>query len=223
MQTTEYSRKVAQAHRASKLRISRKSLTHKVLFAWFEMAKSTRRLMNETPSETYLLSLLMLSNIAFFLSWTLKAVIVPHGGGVSLISMEIGGLFVVAIVLRTGAMYLFSMILAAVCRIFGGTGSWETTRLAVFWGALVAAPFGVAAAVLTVTFSNLAVHYPIFGAGWISMPPYWFGALPFVWFISVGVAKVQGFSKTSPLFLSMSVVALVALMGAMYFHARGMI
>lgn len=218
-----------QAHVGRKLRhngklyISRNTLTHKVLFAWFYMARSTHRLINQSPSEMYLLSLLMLSNLAFFLSWTMKAVIVPNSAGVSLISSEIGALFLLSMVLRTGAMYVFAMVLATICHFFGGTGSFENTRLAVFWGAFVTAPFGIAAAVLSVMFTNLALHFPIFNASWISMPPYWIGTLPFVWFISVAVARAQGFRQTSPLFLSMSVVALVALMAGMYFRARGMI
>ena len=218
-----------QTHVGRKLRqngkpyFSRNTLTHKVLFAWFYMAKSTQRLINQSPSELYLLSLLMLSNIAFFLSWTMKAVIVPNSAGISLVSTGIGALFLLSMVVRTCAMYVFAMVPAAVCHFFGGTGSFENTRLAVFWGAFVTAPFGIAAAVLSVIFTNLSLYFPIFKASWISMPPYWIGTLPFVWFISVAVARTQGFSRTSPLFLSMSVVALVGLMAAMYFHARGMI
>jgi len=185
--------------------------------------QSTRQLQRHAPSESYLLGLLMLSNLAFFLSWTLKAVIVPNSAGVDLISMEIGMLLLLSLIVRTGSMYFFAMFLAGMCRIFGGTGTYENTRLAVFWGAFVSAPIGVVAAIMAVTFNNLALYFPIFGAPWIALPPYWIGTLPFVWFISAGVAKVHGFKKVSPLFLSMSVVALVALMAAMYFHARGMI
>jgi len=206
-----------------RLGIGRDTLTHKVMFAWFDMPKSTRKLITSKPSEGYLLFLLLLTDMAFFLSWTLKAVVVPHEGGISLISMEIGLLFAVALIGRTAAMYFFAMVVGAVCRIFGGRGTWRNTRIAVFWGAFVTAPFGVAAALLSVLYTNLEVYYPIFGANWISMPPYWFGLVPFVWYISVAVAKAHGFRKVSPIFMSMSVVALVALIAGMYFHARGMI
>lgn len=203
--------------------INRDTLTHKMLYAWFHMAKSTQRLINDNPGERYMLILLMLSNLGFFMSWTMKAVIVPNEAGTALVSAQIGFLFFSAIVLRTGVLYLFAMVLAAMCRIFGGQGSWEDTRTAVFWGAFVTMPMGIAAAILSVLFTNLAIYFPIFNAPWIAVPPYWAGTIPFVWYVSAGVAKVHGFSRTSPLFLSMSVVALVAFMGAMYFHAIGMI
>jgi hypothetical protein len=198
-------------------------MTHRVLFAWFNMSKSTRKLITEKPGEGHLLFLLLWSNLAFFASWTMKAVIVPHETGVNLISFEIGLLLLIALIGRTFAMYLFAMLVGAICRIFGGRGTWRNTRIAVFWGAFVAAPFGVLAALLSVLFTNLEVNYPIFGHVWISLPPYWLGLTPFIWYISVGVARAHGFRKVSPIFLSLSVAALVALLAAMYFHARGMI
>ena len=203
--------------------IPRDTLTHRVIHAWFNMSKSTRRLLTERPSESRLLLLLMMSNLAFFFSWTLKAVVVPHAAGVALISTEVGALFLLAVVGRTAAMYLFAMTLGAFCRVIGGRGSWRNTRAAVFWGAFVAAPFGVVAAVVSVLFTNLEVYYPIFGAPWIALPPYWMGLLPFVWYISVAVARAQGFRKVAPVFLGMSVVSLVGLIAAMYFYARGLI
>ena len=203
--------------------IPRDTLTHRVIHAWFNMSKSTRRLLTEKPSEGYLLFILMLSNLAFFMSWTLKAVVVPHSAGVALISAEIGALFLVSVIGRTAVMYVFAMTVGAFCRIIGGRGTWRNTRAAVFWGAFVTAPFGVIAALVSVLFTNLEVYYPIFGAPWLSMPPYWMGVLPFVWYISVGVARAHGFRKTAPVFLAMSVVSLVALIAAMYFYARGLI
>lgn len=203
--------------------ITRDTMTHRVLQAWFNMAKSTRRLINEKPSEARLLYLLLWSDLAFFLSWTLKAVVVPDQTGVSLISVEIGLLFLAAIIGRTAAMYVFAMVAGAAARAFGGRGTWRNTRTAVFWGAFVSAPFGVMAAMMSVLFSNLAVHYPIFDAEWITLPPYYAGLILFVWFISVGVAKAHRFRSVAPIFLVMSVVSLVALLAAMYFRARGMI
>jgi len=200
----------------------RESLTHRVLFAWFSMSKSTLGLIDENPREVDLLFLLLWSDLAFFLSWTMKAVIVPNNKGVSIISLEIGGLLVLALVGRTVGLYLLAMLIGAVARIFGGQGSWRATRIALFWGTFVTAPFGVAAALLSVLFTNLEFYYPIFGASWISIPPYYMGFLPFVWYISVGVARAQGFRKVSPIFLIMSVVSLVAIIGGMYFHAKGL-
>lgn len=201
--------------------IGRDTVTHKVLFAWFNFRKSVRRLIVQRPTEGTLLKLLLWSDLFFFLSWTMKAVIVPNEAGVSLISMEIGALFAASLIVRTGAMYLFAMVAGAICRIFGGRGTWRNTRVAVFWAAFVSAPFGVAAALLTVVFTNLSVYFPIFGADWISLPPYYLGILPFVWFTSVGIAQAHAFRSISLMFMIMSVVSLVGLLAGMYFHARG--
>jgi len=206
-----------------RMRLGEYTLTYQVLFAWFNMSASTRRLITEKPSEIYLLLLLLTTDLAFFMSWSLKAVVVPNSAGVSLISVEIGVLLLIAMVGRTAALYVFAMVLAAICRLCGGRGTWRNTRIAVFWGAFITAPFGILAALLLVLFTNLEASFPIFGADWISMPPYWLGVLPFVWYVSVAVARAQGFRKVSLLFLSMSVVSLVGLIAGMYFHARGMI
>ncbi len=202
---------------------ARNSLTYKVLFAWFNMSASVRGLVKAQPGEGYLLVLLLLSDMAFFLSWTMRAVIVPNDAGVSVISFEIGGLLLLSVFGRTAAMYLFAMLAGAVARIFGGRASWRDTRIAVFWAAFITAPFGVMAAILSVLFTNLELYYPIFGAGWIALPPYYLGVLPFVWYVSLAVARVHGFRKVSPIFLIMSVVSLVAIVGGMYFRARGLI
>ncbi len=220
---------IAQYHRSRPLRPApetgialRRTLTGRVIHAWFHMSQSTRRILAEQPGEGYLLFLVLMSDLAFFLSWTMKAVIVPDRGGVGLISTEIGILLVVALLARTVGLYFLAMLLGAVARLAGGRGSWRDTRIAVFWGVFITAPFGVFAALLSVLFTNLAIYYPIFDAPWISQPPYYLGMLPFVWYVSVALARAHGFRKTSPIFLIMSVVSLVAVILGMYFHARGL-
>jgi len=223
MQMLQYDHVTVQQSNSPAVVFARNSLSFRVMNAWYHMSKSTVNLVNRRPSEGYLLLVLFLSNMAFFLSWTMKAVIVPHNTGVNVISTEIGVLLVMSIVGRTIGMYFLAMLVGAIARLLGGRGTWRNTRIAVFWAALVAAPFGVMAAILSVLFTHLEFYYPIFAAPWISMPPYYMGVLPFVWYLSVGVARVHGFRKTSPIFLAMSVVSLVAIVGGMYFHARGLI
>lgn len=203
--------------------IGRGTVTRRVLFAWFNFRKSVRRMIVDRPTEGTLLKMLLWSDLFFFLSWTMKAVIVPNEAGVGLISAEIGVLFVLSMVVRTAAMYLFAMVTGAICRIFGGRGTWRNTRIAVFWAAFVTAPIGVMAACLSVLFNNLALYYPIFGATFIAQPPYYASMLLFVWFVSLGVAKAHGFRSVAPIFMAMSLLSLVTLLGGMYFHARGMI
>lgn len=201
-----------------------KSLTRKVIFAWVNMRLSTGQILAKKPSEEYVFGLLLMSNMVFFLSWTLKGVVVPGAnGGLHLFSIEIALLGLVSFVGRACLMYSFAALIGAACRIMGGTGSWRDTRVAVFWGALVATPFGVLAALMSVVITHLAVAFPIFTADWIYLPLYWLGMVPFLWFISAGVAKVHGFGRSLPLFIPMGTLALVGLITAMYFRAKGLI
>lgn len=208
---------------ASGYRIGSDTLTHKVLFAWWYMRKSTRRLIVEKPSEAYLLSLLLASDLAFFFAYTMKLLVLPNAIPLETLPMTLGSLFGIAIILRTAVMYIFAMVVGAICRLSGGLGTWRNTRIAIFWAAFVTAPFGILAALVSVSVGLLADHYPIFNLNWISLTPYWLGLLPFVWYMSAGVAKAHRFKRTSPLFLVMSIVSLVALIGAMYFRATGVI
>lgn len=188
------------------------------------MRKATRQIIVERPSEQYLLMMLLVSNVAFFMSWAMKAIIVPNEtGGLSLFSIEIGLLFVFSFIGRTSLMYLFAGLVGSVCRVFGGRGTWRNTRIAVFWGAIVAAPFGILAAVASVIITNLGSYFPIFNADWISTPPYWLGMVPFFWFISDAVAKAHGFAKTLPVFIPMTGFALVVMICVMYLRAVGAI
>jgi hypothetical protein len=55
---------------------------------------------------------------------------------------------VVGLFFRPLGLYGAAALMALVCRRLGGRGGWRDTRAAVFWTALVAAPAGVALAVL---------------------------------------------------------------------------
>ncbi|MBV1865006.1 MAG: hypothetical protein KUG74_11315, partial [Rhodobacteraceae bacterium] len=93
-------------------------------------------------------------------------------------------------------------------KLAGGAGTWKETRAGVFWGALVSAPFGLAAALISVGIGALSPSFPALQNDWIALPVYWLGLIPFVWYISAGVAEAHGFRMTSPTFMVMSVVAL---------------
>lgn len=201
--------------------IDHRSMTHHVIYAWWHMRRSTRSLITSRPDEQDLLFMVLMSNLFFFASWALRAVYVPRPESLDMLSVEIGVLFFAVMIGRTAFLYFMAMFLGATLRLLGGRGTWRNTRIAVFWADAVTAPFGVFAAVLTVGFSNLEVYYPIFGADWISLTPYWFGLIPVVWYTSVALAQAHGFSKTAPVFLYMSIGSLVAMLAAMYLRANG--
>ena len=206
-----------------KLVESRNNLGERILDAWRDMRGSTRRLIDEEPGEQRLLFYVLLSDIIFFLSWSLKTVVSPVSGVEDRVPLEIGMWLIAALLLRTTSMYFFSAVLTTGSRFFGGKGGWKETRCGVFWGALVAAPFGLLMAMLTVAMSWLEPYFPVFGQDWIALPPYWISLIPFIWFISQGLAEAQGFVKNSIPFMVMSVLAVAGLVVAIYLKATGVI
>jgi hypothetical protein len=174
-----------------------------------DMRASVRRLLREKPGEARLILYVVASDMVFFLSWSLKTMVSPGNGVAPLVSPDkIGLLMAGALMLRTAVMYLFSLLVFAVARLARGQGSWKETRAAVFWGALVSAPFGLLAALLSVWIGRLSPHLPVLHESWIALPVYWLGLIPFVWYISAGVAEAHRFKMTAPTFMVMSVLAL---------------
>ncbi len=199
------------------------NLGDRIIDSWRDMRGNVRRLINEEPDEHRLLFYVVLSDIIFFLSWSLKTVVAPVSGVKNAVPLEIGAWLIGALMLRTTAMYLFSAALTAGSKLFGGKGDWKATRTGVFWGALVAAPFGFLMAVLTVMLSWFEPVFPILGEEWVSLPPYWISLVPFIWFISQGLAESQGFVRNSVSFMVMSILALAGLVGAVYLKANGIL
>lgn len=195
----------------------------RVFDAWGDMRASTRRLIGENPSEGRLLFYILLSDMVFFLSWSLKAVVAPTLGAKEMLPAEIGIWLIVALFARTAAVYCFSLVLGTAARIAGGQGSWKATRAGVFWGSFVAAPFGLFFALVTVVFASLETSMPFLQNEFISQAPYWLSLIPFVYFISAGVAEAHGFRQTYPVFAAMTFTAMVLWFIALYMRANGVI
>lgn len=200
---------------------ARASMGYRIWDAWRDMRRSTRRLIEENPSEHRLLFYVLLSDIIFFLSWSMKTVVAPVSGVREQVPVEIGVWLIGALLLRTASMYLFSLIVWLAARSTGGQGSWRDTRAGIFWGALVAAPFGFLMAFFTVCMSWLEPLYPILREDWVALPPYWISLVPFLWFISQGVAESNRFQKNAGIFLIMSGLALVAMIVFMTLNFSG--
>ena len=161
--------------------------------------------------------------MVFFLSWALKAVVAPTLGARDMLPAEIGIWLIVALFVRTASVYLFSMVLGLAMRLFGGKGSWKSTRAGVFWGSLVAAPFGLFFAITTVLFASFENQFPILQDSFISQAPYWMSLIPFVYFISAGVAEAHHTKQTYPVFAGMTLVAMVLWFIALYMRVNGII
>lgn len=201
----------------------RNGLTDRVVDAWRDMRGSTRRLIEENPAEGRLLFYVLMSDMVFFLSWSIKTVVAPNGGAADIIPATIGLYLIGALMLRTASMYVLSGALGLAMRLFGGKGSWKDTRTGVFWGALVSAPFGLLAAIVTVMMALFEPLFPVLREPWVALPPYWIGLVPFTWFVSAGVAEAHGFKRASLIFMAMSVLTLAAVVVGMFMRATGMI
>ena len=199
------------------------SLGMRINDAWRDMRASTRRLIDENPSEGRLLFYILLSDMIFFLSWSLKAVVAPTLGAKDMLPAEIGIWLIVALFARTATVYVFSIVLGSLARIFGGKGSWKSTRAGVFWGSLVAAPFGLLFALITVLFATLEPRFPILQDEFVSQAPYWLSLIPFVYVISAGVAEAHHFKQTFPVFAGMTITAMALWFFALYMRANGII
>ncbi|PCJ74769.1 MAG: hypothetical protein COA53_08220 [Rhodobacteraceae bacterium] len=191
--------------------------------AWKDMPASTRRLIAERPSEARLLFFVLLSDLIFFLSFSIKTVVSPTSIAQSALPDDVALLLVVALMLRTGAIYAFSFILGLVLRAFGGTGTLKDTRAGVFWGSFVSAPFEVLAAILTVSMASMENTLPFLSGETLSLAPLWLGLLPYIWFVSAGATAAHGFKKFYPLFATLSLLCIVGMFWALYLRANGVI
>ncbi|MBL4872774.1 MAG: hypothetical protein JKY41_05110 [Rhodobacteraceae bacterium] len=191
--------------------------------AWKDMPASTRRLIAEHPSEARLLFFVLLSDLVFFLSFSIKTVVSPTSIAQSALPDDVALLLVVALMLRTASIYAFSFILALVLRAFGGTGTLKDTRAGVFWGSFVSAPFEVLAAILAVSISSMEGTLPFLSGETFSLAPLWLGLLPYVWFVSAGATAAHGFKRFYPLFATLSLLCIVGMFWALYLRANGVI
>ena len=201
----------------------RSGLTARVVDSWKDMRSSTRRLIEENPTEGRLLFYILLSDMIFFLSWSLKAVVSPSSAAQNMLPAEIGILLVAALFMRTFCVYVFAMVLWAVAKLFGGTGSTRDTRAGVFWGSFAAAPFGLFFALITVLITTLEQTFPMLQGSVISQAPYWLSLIPFVYLISAGVAEAHQFKFTFPMFAGLTVTAMVLWLIALYLRANGLL
>jgi len=199
----------------------RSGIALRVMDSWKNMRLATRRLIDENPTEGRLLFYILLSDMIFFLSWSLKAVVAPSSAAQNILPAEIGILLVAALFMRTFWIYTFSMVLWAIAKVFGGKGSPKETRAGVFWGSFVSAPFGLLFAFVTVFFSSLEHSFPILQDSVISQAPYWLSLIPFVYFISAGVAEAHRFKFTFPMFAGLTATAMVLWVLALFLRATG--
>lgn len=195
------------------------SMGERMLEAWRDMSASTRRLIGERPTEGRILFYVVISDMVFFLSWTMKTVLAPTVAAQGQMPLEMAGYMVVAFLMRTAVLYVFAAGAYAVCAAAGGAGSWRDTRIAVFWATLVSAPFGFLAAILTVGLSMGERSFAALGDPMLALPTYYVGLVPFLWFIAAGLAAAHGWSRIAWPFLVLSAGTVALSLLAVYLSA----
>lgn len=198
-------------------------LIARIFDAWMDMPASTRRLIKERPSEARLFFFVLLSDLIFFLSFSVKTVVSPTSMAESVLPNDVALLLVVALMMRTAIIYTFAIVLGLILRAFGGTGTLKDTRAGVFWGSFVSAPFEILAAILIVVMASLESSMPFLSGETISLTPLWLGLLPYIWFVSAGATSAHGFKRFFPLFAALSLLCIVAMIVALYLRANGVI
>lgn len=193
----------------------------KIWDAWGDMQTSTRRLIKEKPSESRLLFFVLMSDLMFFLSWSIKTIVSPNSIAESALPDNIALLLVGALLLRTGSVYIFAILVGLFLKMLGGTGTLKDTRCGIFWGSFVAAPFGLLAALLAMAMHSMEGVFPFIKNETVGLAPLWLGLLPFVWYVSAGATEAHGFKKVFPLFAGLALLCVVGLLIAMYLQANG--
>lgn len=197
------------------------SMKDRILDAWKDMRASTRRMIEERPSEGRLLFFVLISDLILFLSWGIKTVVSPNSMMLEVLPPNAPLLLIGALMFRTISVYIFAMVVGVILRVFGGKGTFRDTRTGIFWGTFVAAPFELFSAVITFLMAKMEATLPFLGGEMIALAPLWIALLPYVWFVSAGAAEAHGFKKVFPLFLSLSLFSVAMLLGAMYLRATG--
>ncbi len=194
----------------------RPSVSVRIARSFFDMRKTTLELLAERPSEARLLLFVLLSDMIFILSWSLKTLISPTASAAQSMGADIALWLIVAMMLRTTAIYAMALVVGMITKLFGGQASLKDTRTGVFWGVFVAAPIGLLISELAVLINAFEGSFPILSAESIQMMPYWLGLVPFVWFVAKGAAAANRIENAVPIFGVISAIAVALAVAVKY-------
>jgi hypothetical protein len=188
--------------------LERAGLLARIYDSWGDMRASTRRLLDERPTEGRILFFLVISDMIFFLSWTMKTVVSPATGAKEYIPLEIAFWMIGALMIRTFVLYLFSGVVHLVCKFSPSSdATWQHTRAGMFWGSVVAAPFGFASALLTVGLKSAELSFPFLRVEWLVWLIYYCAMVPYVYYIAAGIAETHKFKSLWPILSVITVLA----------------
>lgn len=187
----------------------RPSVTLRVARSFADMKTTTQELISERPSEARLLMLVLISNMIFTLSWALKTLIAPTPAASASMGADVVLWLIVALMLRTTAIYTLALVVGGIAKIFGGKATMAETRVGVIWGVFVSAPIGLAIAIFGLIINEFESSVLILQSTGIQMTPYWLGVIPFIWFVAKGVAAANRIENSAPIFGAIALVIVV--------------
>ncbi len=194
----------------------RPSVTVRLARSFFDMRATTEELLSERPSEARLLMLVLLSDMIFTLSWALKTLIAPTEAATVSMGSDVVLWLIVALMLRTTAIYALALAVGVVVKIFGGKATLFETRVGVIWGVFVAAPIGLIIAEFAVIINQFDGSFAFLQSEGVQMAPYWLGMVPFVWFVSKGAAAANRIDNVVPIFGAIATLAVILIAGIRY-------
>ena len=185
------------------------SIAVRMFRSTFDIAGETRAILGEHPSEMRLLGFALLANLVYSLSWFVKTQVSAEAADVSRTGQDILIYLIVALLMRTALIYALAALIGFAMKGFGGQGSLQDTRAGVFWGALVAAPFGL-------VISQLAVFLQLLHVQNFAALTVWLGMVPFVWYVAKGAAVANRMENSIPLFGVLSALGVVLAFGLQF-------
>ncbi len=194
----------------------RPSVTVRLARSFFDMRATTEELISERPSEARLLMLVILSDMIFILSWTLKTLISPTTAVTASLGADAVLWLLVAVMLRTTGVYALALFVGIIVKILGGKATLLETRIGVIWGVFVAAPIGLIIAEFSVLINNFDGSFALLQSQGVQMTPYWLGMVPFVWFVAKGAAAANRIENAVPVFGTLAALAIILVGGLRY-------
>ena len=194
----------------------RPSVTVRLARSFFDMRATTEELISERPSEARLLMLVLLSDMIFTLSWALKTLIAPTQAATTSMGSDVVLWLMVALMLRTTAIYSLALVVGVVVKLFGGKATLHETRVGVIWGVFVAAPICLIISEFAVVINQFDGSLAFLQNQGVQMTPYWLGMVPFVWFVSKGAAAANRIDNAAPIFGTIAALAVILIAGVRY-------
>lgn len=111
--------------------------------SYWDFAGAARRLIAERPSETTLLSFVMLAMLILAFGGVIDFTARQDPAAplpIEQVQETLLGILISFFLIGALAVYFFSMMVTLAARAFGGAGSYYETRAGVIWGVLVSAP-----------------------------------------------------------------------------------